>query len=179
MQPLPAAAPTMHAAAAKHQRLSSNQTAVYVQRRKEERKSYPRRKEPDQSPIGAQSLQSWRPGKDVQAAVWPAAAAERLMHASEASGTLPDGRGPVNPAQPVHPRSERLRNGSCRTAGLPERAVRLSAAEGCSSGPEDQRLNAAASQKQQKPEKTELHMDYVQLSFQLCPAATHADVQSA
>src|SRR4051794_30565726 len=98
------------------------------------------------------------------------------MLASEVSEMVSDGRGPVIPAQRVHRLPVALRNESCNTAGLPDRAERLHAAEGYSSGPENLRLHAGAPQNQQKPERTKLHMESVQRSSRLCHSAAHADV---
>ena len=98
----------------------------------------------------------------MQAAAWPAAAAERLKHASELSGELSDGREPTHLAHQVQPEPEKVRNEQCNSDGLQTRAVKLIAIVGYSSGPERQHLHAAAPQGGwQKSEMTELHMKSV------------------
>lgn len=172
----------MHAAAVKHRVLNVHQTAMcQAQQQKEQRQSRPYRLGPDRNhPMGPQSFRGWCPGKDVQAAAWPAAAAERLKHASELPRELSDGREPTHLAQQVQPEPENFRNGHCNSDGLQKRAVKLIAIVGYSSGPERQHLHAAAPQGGwQKSEMTELHMMSVQLSCRMHPSATQANVQNA
>ena len=114
----------------------------------------------------------------MQAAEVAAAEAERLLLAAEASCWVSERQQLANLAQLLHQLPGVLRHLMQHDSGLPERAVSLIAAEGCSSEPDHLQMHTERSQQQQDLGETRLHMESVQVPTQICCAETDAAVQA-